>query len=244
MLHVIICEDDSRQLQRMEDIILRYIMIEELDMELAIATENPDKVLDYVQKNPNQQRLYFFDVDLQHEISGLTLAAEIRKFDDTGKIVFVTTHGELSYLTFTYKVEAMDYIIKNSQKEVERRVRECIDLAIQRYLMDKESFGKRFKVKVADTIRSIPYEDIMFFESSPSPHRVILHMKNRQIEFYGSIRDLEEKDSCLYRCHKSYVVNRNNILKINQTERVAEMINGEEVLISVRAMRSLKKMDT
>lgn len=242
MLSVIICEDDTKQLQRMTEIIQNYIMMEALDMQLVLETENPDKVLNYISENPNQQRLYFFDVDLQHELSGLTLAAQIRKVDDSGKIVFVTTHGELSYLTFTYKVEAMDYIIKDNPEEVGRRVRECIDLAMERYQMDAGNKKTPFKVKIGDTIRSIPYSEIMFFESSPAPHRVILHMENSQLEFYESIRELEEKDQCLFRCHKSFVVNTENIQTINKTERVATMKNGEEVLISVRAMRKLNEI--
>lgn len=243
MLSVIICEDDNKQLQRMIEVVKNYILIEELDMKLVLATDNPDEVLEHVHANPKESRLYFFDVDLNHELSGLTLASEIRKLDDIGKIVFVTTHGELSYLTFTYKVEAMDYIIKDNKEEVERRIRECMDLSVERYLMDKNTKAKRFKVKVGDTIRSIPYDEIMFFESSTSSHRVVLHMKNRQLEFYGSIRELEEKDECLYRCHKSFVVNKNNIQSVNQTERIAEMTNGEEVLISVRGLRKLKNLD-
>lgn len=243
MLSIIICEDDSKQLQRMEQVINNYIMIEELDAELVLATKDPDEVLTYVNASQGQTRLYLLDVDLKHELSGLTLAAEIRKVDDVGKIVFVTTHGELSYLTFTYKVEAMDYIIKSQSEEVERRVRECIDLAISRYLMDGDGKNSKFKVKLGDTIRSIPYEEIMFFESGISPHKVVLHTQSRQLEFYGSIRELEDKDECLYRCHKSFVVNVNNIKQINKAERIIEMVNGEEVLLSIRAMRKLKKID-
>ncbi|MGH2251757.1 response regulator, partial [Enterococcus faecalis] len=109
-------------------------------------------------------RLYFFDVDLQHELSGIALAYEIRKIDNIGKIIFVTTHSEMSYLTFTYKIEAMDYIIKDIPEEIDRRVRECIKVAHERYLSDIVSNKvKFFKVKVGDTIRSIPYDEIMFF---------------------------------------------------------------------------------
>ncbi|WP_258379417.1 response regulator [Enterococcus plantarum] len=108
MLSIIICEDDWRQRQTIETYVKNYIMMESLDMELVFSTGNPLEVLEFVKSKPQMIGLYFFDVDLQHEMSGLTLAAEIRKYDDLGKIVFVTTHGELSYLTFTYKIEAMD----------------------------------------------------------------------------------------------------------------------------------------
>ncbi|EOH8714631.1 response regulator, partial [Enterococcus faecalis] len=110
MLSVIICEDNPKQRKRIETIIKNYIMIEDLDMELTLSTDDPQQVLEHVKDDPKQVRLYFFDVDLQHELSGIALAYEIRKIDNIGKIIFVTTHSEMSYLTFTYKIEAMDYI--------------------------------------------------------------------------------------------------------------------------------------
>ena len=79
----------------------------------------------------------------------------------------------------------------------------------------------------------------MFFESSTVPHKLILHTDTRELEFYGSIRDLEANDECLYRCHKSFVVNKNNIKSINKNLREIEMMNDEIVLVSVRAMRGL-----
>ncbi|WP_241960035.1 PfkB family carbohydrate kinase, partial [Staphylococcus gallinarum] len=41
------------------------------------------------------------------------LASEIRKHDPVGNIIFVTSHSELTYLTFVYKVAAMDFIFKD-----------------------------------------------------------------------------------------------------------------------------------
>lgn len=244
MLSIIICEDDIRQLNRMAEVVKNYIMMEDKDAELVLATTDPEEVLSHVNRTTNQTRLYFFDVDLKHDkYSGLTLASEIRKTDDVGKIVFVTTHGELSYLTFTYKVEAMDYIIKDNADEVEKRIRESIDLAIDRYMIDQNSKVKYFKLKMGDSIRSIPYEEIMFFESGNLPHRIMLHTTTSKLEFYGSMKELEEKDECLYRCHKSFIINKDNIRNLNRSVRTAEMMNGEEVLVSIRAMRNLKNID-
>lgn len=240
MISVVVCEDDTKQLNRMVEVIEKYIMIEELDMKISIATNDPEAVLEYIAKNPNEMRVYFLDVDLNHKFSGLSLASEIRKSDYSGKIVFVTTHGELSYLTFTYKVEAMDYILKDVQDEVERRIRECINLAIKHFTMEANNQSKIFKIKVGERIRSIPYEEILFFESGLRPHRITLHTKHRQLEFYDSIKNLEEKNSCLFRCHQSFVVNKNNIKSINKSTHMIEMVNGEELPLSIRAIRKLK----
>ena len=239
MISVIICEDDWRQRKTIETYVKNYIMIESLDMELAFSTGNPLEVIEFVKSNPKMIGLYFLDVDLQHEMSGLTLAAEIRKYDDLGKIVFVTTHGELSYLTFTYKVEAMDYIIKDDKNNLQSRICENIQMAHERVTSERRNQKKLFKLKDGDTIRSVDIGAIIFFESSSASHKIVLHLENGEIEFYGALKEIEKQCDSFYRCHKSYLINRNHISKVIKNERIVEMSNGETCLISVRAMKHL-----
>ena len=208
-------------------------------MQLVLSVDNPEDVLTYLVNHPGTTGLYFLDVDLKHKMTGIGLASEIREVDDLGKIVFVTTHGELSYLTFIHKVEAMDYIIKGSPEEVMARVHECIRVAQKRHLNDQSNEKKVFKVKVGSKIRAISYSEIMFFESSVVPHKIILHMADGQLEFYQSIRELENINENFYRCHKSFVVNKEKIKNIDKSRREIEMENGEICLVSVRGMRGI-----
>ncbi|MBA5760556.1 response regulator, partial [Escherichia coli] len=70
-----------------------------------LSTGDP---FELVSRMPRHQGmgLYFLDIDLgQPDMNGFELAQEIRKFDPRGFIIFITTHAELSYMTFTYKVE-------------------------------------------------------------------------------------------------------------------------------------------
>ena len=159
MISIIICEDDWRQRQMLETYVKNYIMMESLDMELVFSTGNPLEVLEFVKSQSRIIGLYFLDVDLQHEMSGLTLAAKIRDYDNLGKIVFVTTHGELSYLTFTYKVEALDYIIKDNKEHLQQKICENIQLAHERITSERGDTKKLFKFKDGDTIRSVDIEE-------------------------------------------------------------------------------------
>ena len=113
MIKIFICEDNKNQQEKFKDIISNIIIIENYDMEIELVTENPYEVLEHIKENTTSG-LYFLDVDLHSKINGIQLAEKIRKYDPRGFIVFVTTHAEMSYLTFMYKVEAMDYIIKDN----------------------------------------------------------------------------------------------------------------------------------
>lgn len=241
MLSVFICEDVCAQKNLLEKYIRDYIMMEELDMELVMSTKNPYDILDYLKSNPNTRGLYFLDVDLKSDITGIGLAAEIRELDVNGYIVFVTTHGELTYLTFVYKVEAMDYIIKDTPEKICKRIQECLATANRRYLSNQKMEKKLFKIKTGSSVRYIDQSEIMFFESGLSPHKVILHLRNSQIEFYHTINDLANLGDDFYRCHKSFVVNKANIKNINKSEKLIETVNGEVCLVSSRAIKGLLK---
>lgn len=240
MLLVYICEDDPTQREYIETYIKSYIMIEDLDAKLVVSTGDPHMLIETLQKNLGSTGLYFIDVNLQTDMNGLELASQIRNIDTMGKIVFVTTHSELSYMTFTYKIEAMDYIIKGNTGELTGRIRDCVEVAFKRYLSDKGEKQDTFKYKVGNKIRTVNYSDIFFFESSSTPHKIIMHLEDTHIEFYGAIKDLEALGEDFCRCHKSFVVNKNNINYIDKSNKQVIMKNGEGCLVSVRGMKNLK----
>lgn len=241
MLKIFVCEDNKEQRERFTKIIQDVILIENYDMELALATEKPDDIINYISEN-TVSGLYFLDIDLKTSINGIELATKIREYDPRGFIVFVTTHAEMSYLTFIYKVEAMDYIIKDNYNNIKERIHQCIADANKKYSAKATDLQKVFSIKANDKIINIEYSKILFFETSPVIHKVIIHALDRQIEFYAKMKVIEEKlDSRFYRCHKSYIVNKDNIKEIDLRNRCIYMINGEECLISTRLLKGLTK---
>ncbi len=73
---------------------------------------------------------------------------------------------------------------------------------------------KLFKFKDGDTIRSVDMTTIIFESSSVSHKNCFLHLENGEIEFYGSLKEIEEQSNDFYRCHKSYLINRKHISKV------------------------------
>ena len=240
MLKIYICEDIEVQRNQMQQVIENIILMEELDMELCCVSENPHKILEKV-KESEAVGIYFLDIDLGADMTGLTLAQEIRKYDPRGFIIFITAHSEMSYMTFIYKLEALDFILKDAPEELGKRVYECILKANQRFASANNKVKANFSVKVNEKVFTVDYNEILFFETSPNVHKIILHCKNRQMEFLGKIKEIEkEVDGRFYRCHRSFLVNRDNIREIDFQKRVIYMVNGDECLISSRMMKGLK----
>lgn len=241
MLSVFICEDDEAQRSKIEMMIRNYIMIEEFDMELTLSTDNPYDIINYLDSHMNTRGVYFLDVDLGCDIDGIQLGSYIREKDIDGKIIFITTHSELLVLTFTYRVEALDYIVKDDTDSVSERVYEALKQSQKHYQSSSTPEKNRITLKIGNQIRVFSLEDIMFIETSPTPHKLTLHLTNSVIDFYGKINEMEALAPVLFRTHKSYVLNVQNIKTIDKTNREITMINGESCLLSTRQLKKLEK---
>ena len=117
MLKIYICEDMEAERDKMQKVIENIVLMEDLDMELCCVSADPFKILEKV-KETQDVGIYFLDIALGVDMTGLTLAQEIRKYDPRGFIIFVTTHSEMSYMTFIYKLEALDFILKDAPEEL------------------------------------------------------------------------------------------------------------------------------
>ena len=239
MLNIFVCEDNPAQRQTIVQIIQNTVLIEELDMRLVLAAGDPYVLLDKV-KTIQNTGIYFLDIDLGCSMNGLKLAQQIRLFDPRGFIIFITAHSELSYMTFQYRVEAMDFVLKDTPAEAKVKIRECLLNAMERYTLQTNKTNKVYTIETGGRKISVDYDNIFFFETSGNIHKIILHAKDRQIEFSGTMKELADTlDGNFVRCHRSFLVNKNNIKEIDTKNRVIYCTNGETCLMSTRMMRGL-----
>ena len=231
MLYIYICEDNLTHRKYIETIVKDYIATSNQTMKIALSTHSPALLLEYLTKYPSEKGIFFLDVDLQHDFNGIVLASKIRRLSHLSKIVFITSHSELSHLAFRYHVEPLDYIIKNKEN-IQERVCKCLNFAYHNF-EDDLTETEFYEIQSVEGIRKIPFKEIMFFETHPKPYRLILHLANGRVEFNGSLSKVEkEVSSGFFRSHKSYFVNLKNIRNVNKLERVVEMSNGEVALVS------------
>lgn len=239
MLDIFVCEDHAAQRRSIVQIIQNTLLMEELDMQLVMDVENPHVLLDKVRASRNTG-IYFLDIDLNSDMNGMKLAQQIRLYDPRGFIIFITAHSELSYMTFQYRVEAMDFVLKDNPAETKVKIRECLLNAMERYTLQTNRTHKVYTIETGGRRIILDYDDIFFFETSGNIHKVILHAKDRQIEFSGTIKELARTlGDDFVRCHRSFLVNKNNIKEVDEKNRVIYFNNGESCLVSTRMMKGL-----
>lgn len=238
MLEIFLCmasEDDREHFSKMVE---KTIFTENLDMKIAKVTGNPYEILE-IAKNRNKPAVYFLNIFFESDINGIQLGSMLREYDELGVIVYITPHLELLYLSYIYKVEALDYIIRDDSEDLSRRVVECI-LRANKKLGSENSEMKKIKIKQGDTIYSILKDDIIYFETSEKPHKIILHKKDEILEFVGNLKSLEESmGNDFFRCHKSYLINKSKIKEINLKDKIVIMDNSDICLVSKRFMSDL-----
>ena len=239
MLDIFICEDNAAQRQTVVNIIQNIVLIEELDMQLTLDTGDPYMLLEKVRTSQNTG-IYFLDIDLNSNMNGMKLAQQIRLYDPRGFIIFITAHSELSYMTFQYRVEAMDFVLKDNPAEAKMKLRECLLNAMTRHTLQTNKTHKVYTLEAGGRKISVDYDDILFFETSSNIHKVILHAKDRQIEFPGALKELTGVlDGNFVRCHRAFLVNKNNIKEADTKNRIIHFANGETCLMSTRMMKGL-----
>ena len=241
MIDIYICEDVQKQRERIAYYVETAIMIEEYDMELKIATDDVDVFLQSVRKSKNTG-LYFLDIDLGNGRNGLELAREIRQYDPRGFIVFVTSHSEMSLLTFQYKVEALDFIVKDDPRNIQNRIGECMEKAIQRSGNISRGKGRTITIVRGGQKIILKQDEIEFFETSINEHKLIVHTGQKSMEFAGKIKDIEQEvGEDFLRCHRSYLINKKNIKKIDYINKIIHMKGGAECPISNRMLSHVRK---
>ena len=242
MLPIIIIEDNDSHRKQIEGAIEDFAIVEGLDVGIVLSTGDPYKCIDYLESNVNIQGLYFIDIDLGKEMDGIELGKHIKAKDPNGRIVMVTIEGAFAFFTFMYRLEVLDYIVKDSVEAVIRNIRKCVKIAYERN-MERNSIERgSIDIKIGSQIKSIPIEEVYFIETSEQEHHLILHTKSSKIEFRGYMREYARKNPILLRTHRAYLVNMENALEFDEEQRILKMQNGELCYVSMGKKNTVKDM--
>ncbi len=246
MLKIFLCDDNVSQLNLWSNIINDYLIVSETEATLTLKIQTPEELLIYLKNNPSEPGLYFIDIVLgSNSINGLQLATQIRKLDPRGYIVFISSHSEMSYLTFRYKVEAMDFIIKDLKEELTQGIRSCIKAAVENLRTTKCNKSETLTIKIGSKKTLIDTNEILYIETSKDAvHKLMVHTCHSVKSIYGTLKEMEVSllnSPNFIRCYKSIIVNVNCIDTINRKNKELILTNGKNLPFSSRYGKILLK---
>lgn len=116
-LPIILCDDDTLLLSYYKSVIENWIMINDYEMKLVLATTDPEDIFLFLKNNKLTNSLFFLDIDLGKQLDGIDVAQRIRNDNEFAEIVFITSHQELALETLKRQIAPLDYIIKDEKTE-------------------------------------------------------------------------------------------------------------------------------
>lgn len=217
-LPIILCEDDIALMSHYKAIIENWIMINDYDMRLVLATTDPAEVLLYLSQNQLTNSLYFLDIDLGKQLDGIDVAQQVRKDNEFAQIVFITAHQELALETLKRQIAPLDYIVKDDRNE-KIQIETVLDGRHKQVFVDHRPNARHLSFMIGTRNFRIDLTAIYFLETSVTPHKVILYGENMMYEFYGKMNNLEEEYPELLRVHKSFLINPNKVTAVDYKSR-------------------------
>lgn len=235
-MNIVICEDDDLFRNKL------YIYIEKILSEtnmlcnIVLSTKSAEKVANYIRIN-DSTTIYFLDIQLKHKMNGFDLAKAIRASDWESYIIFITAYSEKITLTYEYKVEALDYIVKDNEN-LQERIKENLSLIFNRNSTD---YKKKLHLENKNRHISVSFDDIYYIEALKSTHRLTIYCKNGCYEYCQSLKELQkELDERFFKSHRSYIINTDRVSKVIKKDSLIVFDNDYTCVITKKRIKELK----
>ena len=217
MLSIIVLEDDALQRHRVSRLLDEAVEESKAVVDGITFYEQGQELLD-TDRDSGKSMVYLLDIDLKNQTKqGLDIGLEIRKEDLP--------------LTFRYKIQALDFVDKSMDDvDLKRALVELLDFAQSQ--VEQETKAQSLTVKTDKNDVNLPYEDILYIETAPVPHKLIAHTKLNLVEFYGKIAEVAKLDDIFFQTHRSFVVNISNVASVDRTANMVFFEGDESCLLS------------
>lgn len=220
MIRIAICDDEKN--------IRAYIcsLVGKQDIECEITEyASADEYL----SSGTEHDLLFLDIELNGSASGMDgmrMARRIRGMELTRQPIIIFVTGYEKYVYDAFDVDAFQYLLKPID---EQKFAEVFSRAVRKILFEAEQKKKTLVIQCGSESKAIPLDNIYYLESRN--HKIVLHLKEGESEYYAKIGVLEEElRGQFYRIHRGYLVNLACVEGYDKTEVM--LINGDRLPLS------------
>lgn len=209
MLNFAVCDDNIVILNRLVKMLEGIFIENNLDAQISFSSSSANELLNYTSNN--NLDVLILDINFKSEYSGLELAKKIRQQNRNLYLIFFTAH--LEYALVAYKLKTFDYLPKPVTPE-------RLEETVLRIFEDiKAGNSKTNFIKLGNSKVLLKEDDVQFIQKDGM--KLIYHTLDRTYETYSSLSKIQNHlPSNFVRCHKSYIVNVNNITNIKSNDTV------------------------
>ncbi|KRL51932.1 LytR/AlgR family response regulator transcription factor [Lacticaseibacillus manihotivorans] len=239
MLNIYLLEDSDQQRAAYVQQVQTTCMIEGLDAQLQLATGDAQTLLD---AQAPEDSLYLLDIELSGQaLSGIDVAKAIRAKSLSAEIIFITSHPEAALLILTNQITPMDLIQKNA--DTLPRIHQALIAAAKRHAQRLLHTPQLFAYTQGGQVNALPLDSVIALQVSASDSETIeLTATNEIASFRGNLTAINAKYPTLFRCHKSCLINLDQLKQVDTKNRLAIMQNGAKIDVSFRKLATLRQL--
>lgn len=166
----------------------------------------------------------------------------------TASVIFTTAYD--TYAIQAFKVNAVDYLLKPIDKTdliqavqkvtlKSKPITEQLLTGLIRTAMEQHQGPRKITIHTLDGIHLLPVEDIIYCRSEGSYSHIGLRgQPNLMVS--KNLSEMEELigSSRFFRIHKTYLINRDHILKVNKAEGGDVLMSNQEKIPISRQKRA------
>lgn len=205
MLNFVICDDNLNILDKLSKMLESIFTKHKFDAQVCFKSDNFDDILNYVDSNKTD--VLFLDINLKNGKTGLQIAETVRKKNKSAYLIFMTAH--LEYAMMAYKFKTFDYIAKPLTFE-------RLEETVTRLFEDINGLPKKY-IKIDSKNTFIDESEIFYIKRDSM--KLIFHTPGHNYECYSSLKKvMDTLPDNFIRCHKSFMVNINNVVNIDPVE--------------------------
>lgn len=208
MYHIAICDDEKKSIEETLELFDNYKeTVKDIDCKIETFRTSMD-LLDAMEFQAYD--VYILDIYID-EINGIELANMIRKKDENGAIVFVTSSED--FYKEAFRLQAVHYLEKPIIKAE-------FNAALDRIFTEEEVHN--LVIKDSGTMIKIPVDDILYITSEDHYKRITEKDTSHLVRTTMQALADEIKEDYFYMPNSKMIINMKHILKINKKEIIME----------------------
>jgi len=218
-LRIAVCDDNVQEMEQLTGLLEDYAAACKLDLRISCFSEAEDML-----EVARSERFthYFLDV-MMPGMDGISAAREIRGFDESAVIVFLTSFKEYAYQS--YRVKASDYLLKPVREE------QLLEL-LRQFHRQASADDDCLSVQTGRGFFRVPFSQLSFLEVYQK--KLYFHTKDQQVRTAaGAMAEYEQALMArpeFVKIHRSYIVNLSQVSSLSAEGCL--LFTGENLPIS------------
>jgi len=232
MLRIALCDDDWKDLARLERDVLAFQAAYDPDVEFELRAYASGA--DLLAAIARGERFHIILLDVVMPLcDGIETAREIRLTDKAVKIIFLTASAQ--FALDSYDVKAFSYLLEGGPRE---KLFSVLREAAQE---TRDASGRYMLVKAKTGLVRLQFHSVAYLEVIGKT--ITFSMTGGEThQMYGTLSEVEEDflaQERFLKPHRSYIINMDHVRKLGERELI--MTDGGRVPISKANFNEVKR---